>query len=80
MDLNRFDDLARSLSAPDSRRSLLARLTALPFAGGLLAILGAEESEGKTGGGGGRRGTNGGRTRDHASAMASGTGSAANLP
>jgi hypothetical protein len=44
MDANRFDVLSRQLSTLDTRRGLLRLLTALPLAGALAAIRGAEEA------------------------------------
>lgn len=47
MDPVRFDDLARVLSVPDSRRRVVGLLAAVPVVGGLLGFLAAEEAEGQ---------------------------------
>jgi hypothetical protein len=49
MDGNRFDDLARTLAHPRTRRSLV-RALAGTAAGGLLAVVGADRAQAKPGG------------------------------
>jgi hypothetical protein len=44
MDPVRFDRLAKSLSTPSTRRALVSLLQALPLAGALAVLLGAEET------------------------------------
>lgn len=44
MDARTFDDLARSVRAPGSRRRLLGLLAAVPMLGGLLILVGQEET------------------------------------
>lgn len=60
MDPTRFDRLTKSLSRTNTRRGLVRLVTALPLAGALGGLLGAEGADGQgnvagVGGGGGRR-------------------------
>lgn len=68
MEPTRFDHLVRSFAAPDSRRTLLRLLAALPVAGGLRARLDPEGAQGQGIGdivGGGRRRRRRKRRHDH---------------